>query len=415
MKPGRFLPMLLLLLASGPLGAATPPAPASQVLVLLRLPPPHVRVGTDYAGSYGDQAGRAARFRIAAKLARRNGLTLVDDWPMPLLEVDCYVMAIPDGRSPKAVAAALTEARGVAWSQPVNEFVTQRGASRPVPIRGPDPLFEAQPAAFAWHLADLHRIADGRGVKVAIIDSQVDRSHPDLAGQVGVSANFVVGRREMPEQHGTAVAGIIAAVAGNGVGIAGVAPRATLMALRACWQKGPASDSATVCDSFSLAKAVYFAVENRADVVNLSLGGPPDPLLAQLLDLARARRATVVAAYDRNAANGGFPASLPGVVAVASDAPGRLRDGVFTAPGRGIPATSPGARWQIVDGSSFAAAQVSGLVALMRSRRGPAAQPPTLVGVSEGAGAIDSCASVLRAAPGCNCTCPTQIASALRN
>lgn len=385
--------------------------PGGQVLVLLRLPPPHVRVSSEYAGSYDDRVGKAARYRVAAALARRNGLTLVDDWPMPLLEVDCYVMAVPDGRSPSAVAAALSNTRGVAWSQPVNTFVTQGRA--PQPATRPDPLFEVQPAAVAWHLADLHRIADGRGVTVAVIDSQVDRSHPDLAGQIGVSANFVAGKLETPELHGTAVAGIIAAVAGNGVGIAGIAPRATLMALRACWQQGPVADSATVCDGFSLAKAVYFAVEKRADVINLSLGGPPDPLLARLLDLARARHATVVAAYDRAAVNGGFPASLPGVVAVASDAPGRLRDGVFTAPGRGIPATTPGARWQIVDGSSFAAAQVSGLMALMRSRRGSAASP-TLVVARSGAGAIDSCASLLAVAPGCNCTCSTQIAAALR-
>lgn len=404
----RIFALLLPLLVSGPLAAATPAEPGGQVLVLMRLPPPHVRVGSEYAGSYDDRAGKAARYRIAVSLARRNGLTLVDDWPMPLLEVDCYVMAVPDGRSAAAVAATLSAARGVAWSQPVNAFVTQGRAARTA-----DPLFEAQPATVAWHLADLHRIADGRGVKVAVIDSQVDRNHPDLAGQVGVSANFVAGKRETPEQHGTAVAGIIAAVAGNGVGIAGIAPRATLMALRACWQQGPAADSATVCDSFSLAKAVYFAVEKRADIVNLSLGGPPDPLLARLLDLARERRITVVAAYDRTAVNGGFPASLPGVVAVASDAPGRLRDGVFTAPGRGIPATTPGARWQIVDGSSFAAAQVSGLMALMRSRRGSAA-PLTLVAARNGAGAIDSCASLLAVAPGCNCTCSTQIAAALR-
>jgi subtilisin family serine protease len=277
-----------------------------------------------------------------------------------------------------------------------------------IPAGRRDPFFEAQPAAIGWHLADLHRIADGRGVKVAIVDSAIDRGHPDLVGQVSVSANFVVGERDVPEQHGTAVAGIIGAIAGNGVGIAGIAPHARLMALRACWQQPAKAGATTICDSFSLAKAIYFAVENRAGVLNLSLGGPYDPLLARLLDLALARGITVVAATDRASVDGGFPASYPGVVAVVDDVRGPLQKAVFVAPGRGVPTTNTGATWSVVDGSSYAAAHVSGLFALMRSRQSAALRMPVLVLDRAGTGMIDSCASLLASADDCDCSCPSR-------
>ena len=114
-----------------------------------------------------------------------------------------------------------------------------------------DPLYAAEPAAAQWHLADLHRIATGRGVKIAVIDSGIEVGHPDLAGQILLSRNFVAGQSALAEQHGTGVAGIIAAKADNGIGIAGVAPGARLLALRACWQ----TPGGTVCDTLSLAKA----------------------------------------------------------------------------------------------------------------------------------------------------------------
>ena len=103
-------------------------------------------------------------------------------------------------------------------------------------------------------------LATGSGVRVAVVDSGIDASHPDLAGQIAVNRNFVAGRPMAAEQHGTGVAGIIAARAGNGIGLAGIAPGAKILGLRACWQ-APAK---TLCDSFSLAKALYFAIDQKA-------------------------------------------------------------------------------------------------------------------------------------------------------
>src|SRR6202000_172368 len=106
----------------------------------------------------------------------------------------------------------------------------------------------------------------------------------------------------------------VAARADNGIGIVGIAPEAQLYALRACWE---VSASQTLCNSLSLAQALSFAVDRKADVINMSLSGPVDLLLGRLIDVALAHRQQVVAAVDARAAGGGFPAAHPGVIAVA--------------------------------------------------------------------------------------------------
>ncbi len=392
----------------GPVGAeASAPStsesgPASrQVLVLLRLAPDHLRADPGYSGGYGPGAERAARRRIADRLARDHGLTISTGWPMPRVGVDCFVMDVPAGQSPAEVAARLSQEHDVAWAEPMHIYRAQGKVAATAPN---DPLFKAQPAARAWRLADLHELSTGRNVRVAVIDSQVDAGHPDLAGQAPVRQDFVLDHAAVPEPHGTAVAGIIAAIANNGVGIVGVAPGARLMALRACWQEA----AETVCDTLSLAKALHFAIEHDAQVINLSLSGPPDILLGRLLDVALARGAVVVGAADPNLALGGFPASHPGVIAVATDLGAGRTGSAYLAPGRDIPTTQPGGRWSLVNGSSFAAAHVSGLIALMDARGGGRRAANLVVARS---GGIDACASLLQAlgpCQGCACAQPGQ-------
>lgn len=374
--------------AASPDPAADPGVTPQRVLVMLRLPPEHLRPNTEYGGSYGDGLAAGARRRIAERLARAHGLSLVDDWPMPLVGVDCFVLAVPAGQSPAVLAASLSADPAVAWSEPMNLYRGQAAATHN------DPLYPAQPAAREWRLAELHRLATGRNVRVAVIDSRVESAHPDLVGQVAVSQNFVADRSRAPEQHGTAVAGVIAAKADNGLGIAGVAPGARLMALRACWQSGP---TATLCDSLSLAKAMSFAITHSAQVINLSLSGPPDILLGKLVDAAQARRIAVVGAFDRHLPGGGFPASHTGVVAVADEAPGAIPTGVYAAPGRDVPTTVPGGHYALVDGASFAAAHVSGLLALTREHGRVEAGQLSLISLRPGGGAIDACATLARA------------------
>jgi hypothetical protein len=378
-------------------GAPSVP-PEREILVMVRHPADHFQPNGGYgAGAYGSDLARSARERLARGIARAHRLQYLDAWPMPMIGVDCFIMAVTDGRSTAAASDELSHDAKVAWAEPVQLFHAQGAAASP-----DDPLFLAQPAAHQWQLADLHRISTGRGVKVAIIDSGIQANHPDLAGQVIVNRNFVVGQSEVPEDHGTGVAGVIAAKSGNGLGIAGVAPDARLMGLRACWQRGGAASS-TVCDGLSLAKAIYFAVGAKADIINLSLSGPDDRLLRLLLQAALSRGSVVVGAYDRTKPGGGFPASVDGVIAVADQRFAGAPAQVYIAPGRDIPTTQPGGKWFLVNGSSYSAAHVSGLAALVRQRQRGGAL--TLVSDRRVGGDIDACATLERTATGCDCAC----------
>ena len=283
---------------------------------------------------------------------------------------------MPPPRVPAEVADARAQDARVVWAQPMNVY---RGKAK-----HDDALYPLQPAAAVTPRRPA-RDRQRQRRPVAVVDSGVDVRHPDLAGQVVQSRNFVDDRADVAEAHGTAVAGIIAARADDGIGIAGVAPRAHLLALRGCWQQR----AKTLCTSLTLAKALQYALSGDAVVVNLSLAGPPDRLLGKLLDVAIARGVTVVAAWDRGLPGGGFPASHPGVVAVA-DVPVA---GALSAPGRDVPAPAPGGRWEFVSGPSYASAHVAGLYALLHELRAP-----TAALVRDAAGGIDTCATLLRAA-----------------
>jgi hypothetical protein len=369
-----------------------------QILVMLRMAPPHFRPNSGYSGSYGDAAANAARRRSARRIAERYGLKVAEDWPMPLLNVDCFVMIVPTGMSVSQAIAKVSKEPSVAWSQPMFDYKIDGAYETSLN----DPLFRVQPTAAAWQLASLQRVASGRGVKIAIVDSRIDLRHPDLAGQFLLDRDFVGDDESRPETHGTRVAGIIGAKAGNGIGIAGVAPGAKIMALRACRESRRSASTVTLCRTLALAKALQFAIGNGADVINLSLAGPDDPLLIRLVEQALARNVSVVVAFDRNLPQGGFPASIRGVIPVADDSLELLPDGVYRAPGRDVPTTQPGGGWSLVDGTSYAVAQISGLVALVDENR---QRTGRVVLVRARDGTVDACATLLRAARNCNCVC----------
>jgi subtilisin family serine protease len=231
---------------------------------------------------------------------------------------------------------------------------------------------------------------------------------------VAVARNFVDGRDNVAEPHGTAVAGIIAARADDGLGIAGIAPEARLLALRACWPAATSGEAAALCSSFTLAKALQFALDENAQVINLSLGGPHDRLLERLLDTALSRGITIVGAANPEVGNGGFPASHRGVLAVAGDDGHDVAGDILLAPSRDIPTTLVNQKWGFVTGSSFAAAHVTGLVALLRElapdlrpqQLREALAPPTGPGMPAGRHAmVDACAAVGRTTGTCACAC----------
>ena len=369
--------------------------PERQILVLLRQAPAHYRADSTYGGSYGDGMSQAARERIGRRIARDNDIEFVGSWPMPVIELDCLIMAAHDAQSTAAAAAQIARDPTVEWAEPVRLYKAMGSAAA-----YNDPLFTVAPAARQWHLAELHKMATGKGVTIAVIDTRIEANHPDLVGQVKIDQNFVTGRPAGAEQHGTGVAGVIAAKANNHVGMVGVAPQARLMGLRACWQLPGATGSA--CDSLSLAKALHFAIERGAHIINMSLSGPPNRLLGRLIDVGLLRGAVIVASVNSGDASGGFPASHKGVIAVSDNPTAVAPIGVVAAPGSGIPTTQPGAKWYLVNGSSYSAAHVSGLFALMRERQ---ASARSLVPLSDGTMVVDARASLLQAVKSCDRQC----------
>jgi subtilisin family serine protease len=316
----------------------------------------------------GDYVSTTWANRIATRLATDYKLEIVAQWPVTELGVDCVVYYVPAGQSIKESADALSHDNRV-------ELVQRMGVFRTLGAAEGDPYYSLQYNMQSLDIEKLHQGSTGKGVRIAIIDTGVDLDHPDLAGQFLGNRNFASGISPSfaTDRHGTAVAGIIGAKSGNGIGIAGVAPDAKMYAYKACWPLRR-DEMAAVCNSLTLAEAVNSAIRNGARIINLSLTGPDDPLLAALLDHAIERGIIVVAADDSTSnVPSGFPASMPEVIAVrdsASVSPGsRLRSNVVTMPGTEILTTMPPDTYDFLSGSSFSAASVSGLAALALQRQ----------------------------------------------
>lgn len=153
-----------------------------------------------------------------------------------------------------------------------------------------DPLRPRQWSIDALNVAEAG--TDGTGVVVGVVDSGI-ADHADLAGRVLARRDFV----GIPgtNYHGTNVAGIIAAVAGNGIGIAGVAPGVRLIDARVC------SDAS--CPSDAVANGIVWAVDQGASVINLSLGGSYNEAIAVAVRYAVSRDVVVIAAAGNSACN----------------------------------------------------------------------------------------------------------------
>jgi subtilisin family serine protease len=333
-------------------------------------------------------------------LEQRYRLSLVYAWTMESLGEQCVVFEVPPGGSARDLAQQLSRDSRVTLAQTVEVFRTQGG----------DPYAPLQHASISLRLEQAHRWATGKGVKVAVVDTGVDFDHPDLRERVKRAQNFVDrGERTFTNDiHGTAVAGVIAATANNDVGIAGAAPQAEIYALKACWEQPPGVRQA-VCTSYTLAKAVDFAIVQGAQVLNFSLAGPADPLLGKLIDHALAKGIVVVAA-DGGTSVQDFPASYKGVIGVVGSndlqGPPTVPPGHFTAtlaaPGVDILTTMPHGTYDLFSGSSAAAAEISGIAALLLEKN-PRLTPPEIAAIlhktahpiaADPVGEVDACAAV---------------------
>jgi subtilisin family serine protease len=163
------------------------------------------------------------------------------------------------------------------------------------------------------------------------------------------------------------VAGVIAAVPDNGLGIVGIAPDVKLLLYKACWRVEPVGAKAA-CNSFTLAQALSAAIEAHADVINLSLAGPSDPLLTRLVERAVAAGIIVVGAVPSDGLRDAFPSNIGAVIAVDAIEGGRTGLGIVRAPGHDVISLAPDGHYDFYSGSSLATAEVSGLVALMRAQ-----------------------------------------------
>jgi len=314
--------------------------------------------------------GTSTNYRVSAsaaglihELARKHSLTLVSEWPIEQLQMHCVLFRIPPGTTRAAVIEKLLTDKRVLVAQPLNEF---ESASSVSPFD--DPYAKLQSNVSALDVAEAHAFSRGSGVRVAIIDTGVDTQHPDLAGRTQLTRNYIdddaVEFRN--DRHGTQVAGLIAASANNGIGIVGVAPDVRLLAYKACWQAS--ASSAGRCNSFTLAQALADAFSAKAQIINLSLVGPSDPLLEALIGKAVEAGIIVVGAVS-NDARFGFPAKLPGVLAVTEAESSQSDGGDFLrAPSRDILTLVPNGHYDFASGSSLAAAQITGVVALLLAR-----------------------------------------------
>jgi hypothetical protein len=345
---------------------------------------------------YGGAQYQASSAALAAvrEVAAEYGLTQVAAWPIEALKVHCAVLRIPPQSSRQELLARLSTDRRVRLAQPMNEFTPRSGYN--------DPYLSMQRGFLSIDAASAQQWSRGEKVRVAIIDTGLDAAHPDFGGRVVVQRNFVDrdAARFRADRHGTAVAGVISASANNKLGIAGVAPAVEIIALKACWQTDTTGDAAR-CNSLTLAQALAAAIEERAQVVNLSLTGPRDPLLNSLLAAGAARGILYVGAAPRDAVADGFPGGAPGIIPVdMTEAAGRRGD-VLHAPGSEVVTLVPGGRYDFVSGSSLATAHVTGAVALLlaKSRRLERGEVFGLLSRSEGpdgpdGSSINACAAL---------------------
>lgn len=323
---------------------------------------PPLRAGSSPRGYDGIAAyGPSARAQqIMLTLASDYGLREVTAWPIDPLHMHCAVLEVPADVDRGALLAKMERDPRIRLAQPLQSFETRTQSYN-------DPYVGLQRGFAQMDVADAHTLSQGDGVRIAVIDTGADTSHPDLRGVVSKARNFVDQdmRQFNRDRHGTEIVGVIAALANNREGIVGIAPRAQLWVFKSCWQLQPDSDAAR-CNSFTLAQGLVAALDAGVQVVNLSLAGPEDPLLHSLIQEGVHRGIIFVGAASASGATAqdGF-LHQSGVIEVAGIDSPRQSDGRLYAPGAEILTLLPGGRYDFASGASIATAHVTGAVALI--------------------------------------------------
>lgn len=300
---------------------------------------------------------------LAEAIGRRHRITRLELTSLSLVGSTLVRWRIPDSRSVGAVVRELVADNTIKSAQPNYRFTLQEDLRTPA---------EGDPAQYALaklHLQEAHQLTRGEDIAIAIIDSGIDAGHPELVGTIAVSYD-VLDSKEGPHPHGTGIAAVVASHAR----LVGGAPAAKIVAIRAFGVSNKLAEST----SFILIRSFDFAIAHGARIINMSFAGPQDPLLAKGLAAAAAKGIVLVAA----AGNAGpkspplFPAGDRHVIAVAAvDSADKIfaasnRGGqiALSAPGVDILTAAPDSKYQVISGTSFAAAYVSGVAALVMAR-----------------------------------------------
>lgn len=345
--------------------------------------------------------------RLAGLIAEEHGLERIDAWPIRSLSIYCLVYRVAAGGDRDEVVAALRADTRIDSAQALNVFETNVATDA-----GYDDTYAGlQHGLSLLSLTAAHRYSRGRGVRIAVIDSNADTGHEDLEGRVRRIEDFAGDAGRSDREHGTAVASVIGARANNARGIVGVAPEAKLELYVACWSQQDFETA--VCDSFTLAQALDSLLERPPDILNLSLAGPEDALLRRLLVEAQHRDVIVVAAEPQPAAGPkGFPANMEKVIAVGSSGHRNPDSGhAILAPGNQILVALPNNSYDFRSGTSLAAAHVSGVVALLLAiapNTGAGAIEAALrqsqAGTDEKLVSVNACAALRIAEPSLDCS-----------
>ena len=305
----------------------------------------------------------------ADALARRHGLVRLQSQNFPLVGATIGLFRITDRRPVEKVRRAFAAAAGVRSVQLNFRYFLQ---DQKAALTGGDP---AQYALAKLRLPQAHTLVSGANVTIAVIDSGIDDKHPELVNSV--ADNFdALGSKEGPHVHGTGIAGVIVSHAR----LMGSAPQARILGIRAFGTAANGAESTT----FVILKALNYAVLHGAQIVNMSFAGPKDPLIERSIGATAARGVVMVAASGNAGPKSPplYPAANANVIAVsATDAKDKLcaasnRGGhvAIAAPGVDIFLPAPDGKYQMTSGTSFSAAYISGLAALMLERN-PALKP----------------------------------------
>ena len=236
-------------------------------------------------------------------IAQRHSMTRVQTQTFRLTGRRMHRWRLDGGGSVEAMIRALVGERLIAGAQPNYLYALAESAA--------DRLNQDQYAPKKLNLAEAHKLSTGNRILVAVIDSGVDASHPDLAG--AITANFDAATDDSnPHSHGTGMAGALAARRT----LQSVAPRVGLLTVRAFSQKSNGQEGTT----FNILRGLDWAADKGARVVNMSFAGPPDPRIKDALLKAAAKGLVLVAAAGNAGPNSPplYPAADPNVIAVTA-------------------------------------------------------------------------------------------------